>query len=98
LFSPQHPKTVISTEGGALAAAVEKSAVVFAVVCFFCPAPQKLSFRPKAAHLPPQWRNLLLSLPLSVFLPSTQKLSFRPEAAHLPPQWRNLLFARSNSI
>jgi hypothetical protein len=40
IFSPQPPKTVISTEGGALAAAVEKSAVVFAVVCFFARPPK----------------------------------------------------------
>jgi hypothetical protein len=29
-------------------------------------ATSKLSFRPKAAHLPPQWRNSLLPLPLPV--------------------------------
>ena len=41
VISPKTP--VISTEGGALAAAAEKSAVVFAVVCFLSP-PTKRHF------------------------------------------------------
>jgi hypothetical protein len=36
---------------------------------FSFPHTQTPSFRPKAAHLPPQRRNLLLLLPLLVFLP-----------------------------
>jgi hypothetical protein len=42
-----------------------------------------MSFRPEAAHLPPQWRNLLLPLPLPALVNVTQKqkLSFRPKAA-----------------
>jgi hypothetical protein len=60
LFPPHNPKNVISTEGGAFAAAAEKSAV--AVACSLRITPNT-SFRQKAAHLPPQWRNLLLPLP-----------------------------------
>jgi len=60
---PVTHKPVISTEGGASAAAAEKSAVAVAVACT-PDTTQEASFRPKAAYLPPQWRNLLLSLPL----------------------------------
>jgi hypothetical protein len=46
------------------------------------PLTQTPSFRPKAAHLPPQWRNLLLILPLPlqlqlpVFSPLTKPRHF----------------------
>jgi hypothetical protein len=36
--------------------------LAFAVACSPPPQPQKMSFRPEAAHLPPQWRNPLLHL------------------------------------
>jgi hypothetical protein len=70
--SPQHhpipknvnatSKDVISTEGGALAAAAEKSAVALPLPALLnATQTKKLSFRPKAAHLPPQWRNPLFA-------------------------------------
>jgi hypothetical protein len=72
LFSPSrtklsvpHPNIVISTEGGAFAAAVEKSAVAF-VVCscgclFSSPSPKLCHFDRRRRILPPQWRNLLFA-------------------------------------
>ena len=67
-------KDVISTEGGALAAAVEKSAFSTSTGRIFC-----LSFR--TLSVVERGRNLLLPVPLSVLLNATpkQKLSFRPE-------------------
>ena len=62
--------------------------------------PKPPSSRPKAALLPPQWRDprislllLPLLLPLLLRLPvlpnTPQKPSSRPKAALLPPQWRD---------
>jgi hypothetical protein len=99
LSSTTHETHVISTEGGVFAAAVERSphfavavAPAFAVVCSSPPSPKRTSSRPKAALLPPQWRDprisllpLLLHLPLPVFRSNQPKQSsFRPKAALLP--------------
>ena len=58
--------------------------------CCSYPRTRTPSFRPKAAHLPPQRRNACFCSCLFSFS-HTQTPSFRPKAAHLPPQWRNLL-------